>query len=304
MTAPRQGPSAVGIVLALVLLAAVVVGGVARGGRVRRPPGRAVAPDASLAMDAGDVLSWRTDVVALAAREAWVEQDGLRFVGAAGRADRLRPGRPPRWTLEATWPERGRDQRLTLYFAADERTWWIDSVRTYDSAAKRAAMPRSRGRCSRRRSGRRSTATSTSDARGRRPDAVHLGGLRIAVSPASTVNEPALGARNILVENGNPAVNGDPFGLGGPLRCSGILQLTPQAAEARLLTLGYALSWRWQTATGANTGFSEPRATAPDRGWITDTAVGMNGELIVFVANPDQPFGGPPRDPSPECATP
>ena len=45
---------------------------------------------------------------------------------------------------------------------------------------------------------------------------------------------------------------------------------------------------------GTNTGFAEPRATAPDRGWITDTAVGMSGELIVFVANPDQPFGGRP----------
>ena len=133
---------------------------------------------------------------------------------------------------------------------------------------------------------------------------MHLGGLRIAVSPASTVNEPALGTRITLVENGNPALNGDPFAVGGPLRCSGIFQLTPQAAEARLLALGYALSWRLETATGGNTGYAEAWATAPDRGWITGSAVGMNGELIVFVADPDRPFGGPPREPFPECATP
>ena len=31
-------------------------------------------------------------------------------------------------------------------------------------------------------------------------------------------------------------------------------------------------------------------------GWITDTAVGSGGELIVFVADPQRPFGGPSRD--------
>ena len=243
--------------------------------------------------------------MALAAREAWVEQDGLRLVGLPAAQIVSDPGDLSRWTLEASWPERGRDQRLTLYFEAGERTWWIDSVRTFNSAAKQGSDATFEGPLFETPLGQTLDGDLDLTMPGADgPTTVHLGGLRIAVSPASTVNEPALGARITLVENGNPAVNGDPFGLGGPLRCSGILQLTPQAAEARLLTLGYALSWRWQTATGSNTGFSEPRATAPDRGWITDTAVGMNGELIVFVANPDQPFGGPPRDPSPECATP
>ena len=37
--------------------------------------------------------------------------------------------------------------------------------------------------------------------------------------------------RKVLVENGVPAINGDPFGPGGPLHCSGILLLPPQAAR-------------------------------------------------------------------------
>ena len=60
-------------------------------------------------MDAADVLSWRTDVVALAAREAWVEQDGLRLVGLPAARIVSDPGDLSRWTLEASWPERGRD---------------------------------------------------------------------------------------------------------------------------------------------------------------------------------------------------
>ena len=92
---------------------------------------------------------------------------------------------------------------------------------------------------------------------------MHLGGLRIAVSPARWSTSRPVGARITLVENGNPAVNGDPFGPGGPLRCSGILQLTPQAAEARLLTQGYGLSWRWRVRDRHQQGFAEVRETAP-----------------------------------------
>ena len=306
VTSPRQGPSAIGIVLALVLLATVVVGGsLGVGALVARQDEPPAAPDASLALDAADVLSWRTDVVALAAREAWVEQDGLRLVGLPAARIVSDPGGLSRWTLEASWPEQGRDQRLTLSFEAGEREWWIDSVRTWNSAAKQGSDTTFEGPLFRTPLGQPLAGDLDLSMPGPDgPTTVHLGGLRIAVSPASQVNEPALGARITLVENGNPAVNGDPFEAGGPLRCSGIEQLTPLAAEARLLTLGYALSWRWETSTGGNTGFAESRATAPDRGWITGTAVGSSGELIVFVANPDRPFGGPPRELPPECATP
>jgi hypothetical protein len=305
VTAPRKGPNAIGIVVALVLLATVVVGGSIGVGALVARQGEPSAPKASLVMDAADVLSWRTEVVALAAREAWVEQDGLRLVGLPAARIASDPGDLSRWTLEASWPERGRDQRLTLYFEADERTWWIDSVRTWNSAAKQGSDATFEGPLFETPLGQTVEGDLDLTMPGvQGPTTVHLGGLRIAVSPTSTVNEPALGARISLMENGNPAVNGDPFEVGGPLRCSGILQLTPQAAEARLLTLGYALSWRWETSTGGNTGFAESRATAPDRGWITYTSVGSSGELIVFVANPDRPFGGPPRALPPECATP
>jgi hypothetical protein len=35
-------------------------------------------------------------------------------------------------TLEMIWREVGREMRLFIYLAADERTWWVTEIRTYD----------------------------------------------------------------------------------------------------------------------------------------------------------------------------
>jgi hypothetical protein len=93
----------------------------------------------------------------------------------------------------------------------------------------------------------------------------------------------------------------DPFRPGGQLACSGILQLAPPAAEARLRALGYRLSWRLDRKTGPNTGFAEAMPQAPTTGFISDTAVGTSGELIVFVQDPTAPDGDPATLP-PGCA--
>ena len=40
---------------------------------------------------------------------------------------------------------------------------------------------------------------------------------------------------------------------------------------------------------------------APETGFISDTAVGTSGELIVFVQDPVAPFGDPAARPN-DCA--
>lgn len=304
VTPPRSGPSALGILVVLVLAAVATVGAaVGVGSFLAAKP---VPTDPVLTVEAGDTVRWRTDVVDLAATGLAIDANGLQFAGVASPRLSSDPGTPTDWTLEASWTEHGREQRLFLYFAADGSSWWIREVRVRDGAAggeadwaRFPAGPFAKTPLGAPYQG--SLDLQGTSATG--PVRLRLDGLRIAVRPDDHVTRPIAGGI-ALVENGNPATNGNPFEEGGRLRCSGILQLTPVEAEARLLALGYALSWRWEYATGGNTGFAEVRERAPATGWITGTAIGTAGELIVFVADPQRPFGGPPRDLAPECASP
>ena len=42
------------------------------------------------------------------------------------------PGDPTYRTLEVEWTEQGVEQRLYLYFAADDTDWWVSEIRTRD----------------------------------------------------------------------------------------------------------------------------------------------------------------------------
>ena len=65
--------------------------------------------------------------------------------------------------------------------------------------------------------------------------------------------------------------------------------MTPRAAERTLLGLGYQVSWRLNTTTGANTGYAEPMAHAPAGVIIDEPVPGTHGELVVFVAPKGDP---------------
>lgn len=307
VTPPRSGPSAIGIVLVLALLAVGVVG-VSIGVGAMWGTRPAVVPTPALPRLEGDAVDWRTPVVELAARQLAIDAGGHRFLGVA-RPDLVSdPGDPTRWTLEATWREQGVEQRLSLYFAADDASWWVDRIGVYDGddSPKWATFgPPPDGAWMRTPLGETfSGDLNVEGASATGPVRLHLGGLRVAVHPQDTVAPPIGGVRKVLTENGNPSIDGDPFDRGGPLHCSGILLMPPQAAEARLQLEGYGLSWRWLTSTGTNMGTSEPRDHAPATGWITETAVGMNGELILFVANPASPPDAPAPTPPQDCAAP
>jgi hypothetical protein len=304
VTPPRSGPSALGLVVILVLLAAATVGAsIGVGAFLAARPAATSGP---LADRAGDVVRWRTDVVDLAATGFSIDANGLRFAGVASPTLVSDATSLTDWTLEATWTEQGREQRLYLYFEADLAAWWIREVGVRDGRPLRDAEwatfpvgPYAKTPLGAVFEGDLDLAGTSATG----PVHLRLDGLRIAVRPDDQITTP-IGGGIVLTENANPAVDGNPFEAGGPLYCSGILQLAPQAAEVRLLTLGYRLSWRWEYSTGTNTGYAEARDRAPATGWITGTAVGSSGELIVFVADPARPFGGPPRDLPADCPTP
>ena len=302
VTAPRTGPSLAGVMILSTLVAVALIGasiGVGALQRTRLP----VSPQAVsvLPEDPLDTIRWHTDTVDLAAHDFWIEANGLRFTGVAKPHLNSDPGDATQWTLEVEWGEHGREQRLNLYFGGNETAWWLEEIRAYDGSDTR---PDWAIEAFRTRPIKPATtplgAVFTGDldfnnipsATG--PVAIHIGGVRIASHRPDLVNDLP-GSRKLAGDSENP------FRPGGPLHCSGILQLPPQAAEMRLLALGYALSWRLERKTGSNTGFSEAAPRAPAIGFISDTAVGSSGELIVFVQDPAAPFGEPATFPD-DCA--
>ena len=300
VTAPRTGPNLAGIVLLFALVAVALIGtsigvGALQGTRLPAPP----AEGPVLPVRDTDSIRWRTDVVALSATDLWIDADGIKFRAAGGATVTSDPGDPTRWTLEASWFEQGRQQRFYLDFAADAQSWWITQVRVYDGdavsptwvtikpvgpqiAEAPLGMPYEGVW----------QFTDVPSATG--PVSITMNNVRIAVRPQDNVNDLP-GSRKLTGDGQNP------FNPGGSLHCSGILQMPPRAAEARLLALGYALSWRLERKTGSNTGFSEAAPRAPATGFISDTAVGSSGELIVFVEDPTAPFGDAATLP-PDCA--
>ncbi len=175
-----------------------------------------MVPTPALPMLDGDAVDWRTPVVELAARQLAIDADGTRFLGVA-RPDLVSdPGDPTRWTLEATWREQGREQRLFLYFAADDASWWVDQIGVYDGSdtPKWATFaPPADGVWLRTPIG--ETFSGDLNARGRRPRPVRSGSTSAACAsrsiPRTTSRSRIGGVRKVLKERGNPAVDGDPF---------------------------------------------------------------------------------------------
>ena len=310
---PRSGVGAIGVLAILALLAVGVVGAsIGVGAYLNRPQDPLPPEGPRVAVSADDAVSWRTDVVAMAAREFAIQADGLSFSGVPGVDVQSDPGDLDRWTLEARWAEHGREQRMNLYFKGDVASWWIDGIQVYDGTATGAGKqdwvafaggpwaktPRGsafEGDINVRANERHGTRRRSP---GRRPD-----------------RRPAPGQRHRADRRWHHAPGARPTTRatrpGRAARCTAreILALPPQQAEMRLLAMGYKLSWRWEYVTsrfeGGATGYAEALARAPQTGYISDAAVGSDGELIVFVEDPARPMNRAPWPARPEgCPAP
>jgi hypothetical protein len=242
----------------------------------------------------GNGVSWKTEVVDLRATDFWIDAAGERFHGTRQMQVNSDPGSATYRTLELTWREHGTEMRVNIYFGGDATSWWIDEIRTYDGTAQPDWLyyraPDIRAPLGQAWEGDVELLSTRSDRPGRGPGTLHFGTLQVATVAARLINVPP-GGGIVLKEND------DPFAPGGVLHCTDILQLPPKDAEAVLLRLGYRLSWRLTWSTGGNTGYSQPFERAPD-GYISMTAVGTSGELIVFVQDPTRPMGGPATFPA------
>lgn len=271
----RPTPLVALVVLGLLALgaigASIGAGGLFRGGILADPFDRTTRYD------------WQTDAVRLVADELRIEAAGRMFVVDPGTLSVTGdPGTATGWTLEAAWQEHGTQQRLYLYFAADEASWWVTEVRVYDGVAQPsvewASFPP--GPYLRTPVGRDWVGDLELIGSGRAGEVrLVLRGAAIRVSPADGFAAPPNGGRPL-------PVNSDPFEAGGPLHCSGILEMTPDEAHDRLIQLGYRVSWREVTDEEWI-----PRTEPPD-GVILRMfggPVGTDGQLIIAVVPADSP---------------
>ncbi|MGK5085547.1 hypothetical protein WDW37_19845 [Bdellovibrionota bacterium FG-1] len=78
-------------------------------------------------------IEWRSNRVLLTADDFHIGAEGVTYYGSPSFGDfHSDPGNPDYWTFEAEWMENGREMRLFIYFAADEKHWWATEIRTYD----------------------------------------------------------------------------------------------------------------------------------------------------------------------------
>ena len=284
------------------LAVAAIAGGVAGAGALMglRTVAEDPLPPPTLAdLVAGKPIIWKNDAVLLAADAIELSANGKALhPGAQPTKVGGDPGSRERATLEVNWVEGGLDQRIHLSFGADAASWWMSEARAYDNVGPSPKDATLGPLLTRQPVGQPfSGALDLGGVNGASVVRLRVTGAILVFAPQPSFVEPP---------GGGMPLKSDPFAFGGPLHCSGILQMRPVDAERDLVSRGIRLSWRFVTKTGPNTGFSDLRLQAPAIGWISGTALGSDGELIIFVEDPAKPMADPiaapldcPAPPSP-----
>jgi len=77
-------------------------------------------------------ISWKTNTVQLSAINFYIIVDGKTFIPNNTTKINSDPGNPNYTTLEVTWFQNGIEMRMNLYFASDQKNWWIAETRVYN----------------------------------------------------------------------------------------------------------------------------------------------------------------------------
>lgn len=271
-----------------------LLGGVLYASTLTSPPPEGPGVAASPSPSPGQAaIGWTTPVVDLQADGFLVEANGLEFTtDGAPLGTSSDPGGPDYWTLEVTWLEQDREQRLNMYFGSDGTDWWVDEIRTYDGYPQ-GEWVLAYGPFFTTPLGEAYEGDVRIDLLGegrpkapnkRVPGVLSIEGMRLEVTPRAATDIAAFPA------SGGAAAEKDPFGKGEPLHCSGILQLTPAEAHERLLEEGYRVAYRYHPYVGES---FDP--TVPPAGVIRDTAIDSYGNVLLFVDGPDASSQPKPR---------
>lgn len=236
-------------------------------------------------------IVWDSGSVRLEADDFEIRVGDKVFHGVGPMAVESDPGGQDYRTLELVWQEQGVEQRMNLYFEADEDEWWISEIRTYDGFEQGewinyivvGQMWDDMMRTPKR-------GTYEGDVQfvgwGRVPGEVLIRGLRLTPFAPGTGAAPFSGCE--FAVNPKKAERLRPTDKGQPLRKSGYKKMSPQEVETFLRDLGLCFEFRYGYPTspwidGGQEGASERWCTAPPSGEVDGALYGAAGEIIVFV---------------------
>jgi hypothetical protein len=227
-------------------------------------------------------FDWHTQVASLEADSVTIAAGGRTFRVPADAQVHSDPGDATYQTLELDWSEQGIEQRLYMYFAADNANWWISEIRTYNGAqaaewiyydAPQVATPRG------------TSYVSSLDLSGTGNGIGVTGELRIA-DMRLTAFAPGTG---VVFQPGcqpaEPAATpGDqpapPRPLNPDLSRYGIqLGMVASLADSRLTAAGICHDFRYEYAAS---GYAQVWCAAP-AGNVSSWLFGSSGEVILFV---------------------
>jgi hypothetical protein len=241
-----------------------------------------VAPPSSSPTPA---IVWDTGVVRMTADDLRIRAGGLEFTGRVPDISlHSDPGGATYRTLEVEWMEQDREQRLYLYLAADDVSWWVTEVRIRDGQPN-AEWVTFQGPPFRVPLG----GTWTGDLRLSDPiGTLEVDGMTLRAFTPDTLPAELRFCRPAIQPGTGDGV--DPLDDGQILADSGIERMSPAAAKALLVGMGLCHTFRYEYeyADGSG-GYTERWCDAPP-GVIGDVLVGSDGEVIIFVrdATPQQ----------------
>lgn len=244
------------------------------------PP--AGAPGASPSASSGVV--WDSGSVRFEADAIEIVAGDRTFRGQPPYEVRSDPGDPSYRTLEVGWTEDGLEQRLYLYFAADEADWWVTEVRTRDGFADAdwitytgdllLATPRGETF---------EGDVSLDDGEGRVSGRIAIHGLRLTAFAPGSGPTALTGCEPVRASVRSGA---HPLDAGQPLAELGIsMGMDPATAESLLRESGHCFTFRYSYPTDDSGGFSERWCSAPPAGVLDDLVYLDDGEIVAFVAD-------------------
>lgn len=249
------------------------------------------APPGTSEEAVGSAVVWDSGAVRFEADSFELRVGDKVFHGSGPAEVHSDPGDSEYRTLEVVWHELGVEQRMNLYFGADESDWWLSEVRTYDGLedgdwinylhvgepfGEMLRTPRG--------------SSYEDDVQlvgwGRVPGELLIGGLRLTAFAPGTGPAAYTGCRMAVSPKQVDRVR--PTDKGQPLYRSGYRKMSAADVEALLSDLGVCFEFRYGYPTGplidgTQEGYSERWCTAPPGGRVDDALYGGQGEIIVFV---------------------